>query len=433
MGETAATPLPNVQAGHITNLLLNTLYEGGLANLADVAYELLGNPVYIRDNGHRILAITRKACPTDPFFVQLQESGAFDAETIEGMRKHKRLYADERFTGRAVLINFDKDKPDLLTLPVRVNGITVCFISAVQLGRTFTEEDKDLLDLIAKAVSIELQKDELYKKNLGLMYETFLIELLERSTVGERSAIIANNHLKSIGLQLKDNLFLSVFRFRNEMAPTGKMSMIGRELRHCVPGSVTCGFHGDIVMLSSNDGDDPFTPEQQETLEAFLTNYNLAAVFSQCYTDITRTHLQYSQLIHALDIGMRMRPKKLIHFVQDLLVFQMFRICNSSMHLIDYVPPKMFRLRDYDRQNNTEFFTTLYYYLLNQKNTTATATKLRIHRNTLFYRLSKIQELTAFDLNDEETVFQILLAFKILEYSASETGRDLCFVLPEDK
>ena len=100
---------------------------------------------------------------------------------------------------------------------------------------------------------------------------------------------------------------------------------------------------------------------------------------------------------------------------------------------MEYIPPKMLRLRDYDRDNNAQMFPTLYYYLIYQKNANAVAAKMNIHRNTLFYRLARINEIASLDLNNEEEVFQLLLAFKILEYSAAESGRPLCFKLdPND-
>lgn len=414
--------------------LIDALFRGNLDTIAEEAYRLLGNPIYIRDNSHRILAITRSPeVPADPFFRELQERGFLNEETIRGLKANKRLFTEGCFNSTPVLINFDQNKPDLLTQPVFIGQVLVCFVSAVQLCRPFSEQDRDTLMLIAKAISIELQKNDLYKKSMGLLYESFLTDLLERELSSERDLLIAQRRMEELNLRLERNLFLSVARFRKPHTANSEMNAVGRELRHILPGGLTCIFQNDIVILRSRVDSTPFSAERMQMLERFLESYGLVMILGQSYTDLGATHCRYQQLTQMLDIGCRLRPERVIHLVQDLLVFQMLHLCAPSIRLVDYVPPNMYLLRDYDRENHTDLFPTLYYYLLYQKQTNATAAKLNIHRNTLFYRLSKIAELSGFDLNDEETVFQLMLGFKILEYSALETGRKLCFKLEQDQ
>ena len=63
--------------------------------------------------------------------------------------------------------------------------------------------------------------------------------------------------------------------------------------------------------------------------------------------------------------------------------------------LSDY---RLLRLLQEDRENNTDLYYTLKVYLLNENNVTMAADSLHIHRNTLVYRLDKLQKSTGLDI-----------------------------------
>lgn len=414
-----------------TSMLFDALLKGNLDDLVIVAEDLLENPVIIRDTSQRILAVSQTPYPDDPFLTGLQTTGHFDGEFINGLKKRRRLYADDCFSGRPVLINFDQSKPDLLTMPVYVNSIIVCFVSVIQLKRPFNVEDHDTLILISKAISIEMQKNDFHKQSIGLLHESILIDLLEREIISDRSKLILAHRLDLLDIRLKPHLFLFAALFQSDLTVPQKRN-IAREMHQIVSGAITCVYHNCIICLASRDRDEPLNPEQETSLLQFLEEYNLVAAVSSTYDVVGRTHVRYNNLMSVLDLGQRLRPKRRLHHAHEIFVYQLLQGCSKNMLLMEYIPPKMLRLRDYDRANNSEMFATLYYYLIYQKNVNAVAAKMNIHRNTLFYRLARINEIASLDLNNEEEVFQLLLAFKILEYSAAETGRKLCFKLDQD-
>jgi hypothetical protein len=67
-------------------------------------------------------------------------------------------------------------------------------------------------------------------------------------------------------------------------------------------------------------------------------------------------------------------------------------------------------LIDYDREHRSELLKTLIAYLNEFGALEATAAKLFVHRNSLRYRLLRINELTGWDLNDPEQRFHLDLA-----------------------
>lgn len=73
-----------------------------------------------------------------------------------------------------------------------------------------------------------------------------------------------------------------------------------------------------------------------------------------------------------------------------------------------FVPDELNRVKEYDRIHGTNYFETLRVYLLNNQNLVETAKALYIHRNTLVYRLSRLQVILNADLDDKDLAFRLL-------------------------
>jgi purine catabolism regulator len=69
----------------------------------------------------------------------------------------------------------------------------------------------------------------------------------------------------------------------------------------------------------------------------------------------------------------------------------------------------------YDARQHSDLLDTLRAYFANNGNTALTAKELRIHRNTLAYRLNRIAEITRLDLEDSDVRLNLHLALKARE------------------
>lgn len=58
-------------------------------------------------------------------------------------------------------------------------------------------------------------------------------------------------------------------------------------------------------------------------------------------------------------------------------------------------------------KNNTEYIKTLDIYLSERNDINKTAKRLHLHRNTLIYRLGKIKEITALDVNAPDSAWKL--------------------------
>ena len=80
-----------------------------------------------------------------------------------------------------------------------------------------------------------------------------------------------------------------------------------------------------------------------------------------------------------------------------------------------FVHPALAEIRSYDQQNGTEYYRTLQVYSLTFHDREATAQELCVHRNTLAYRLGRINELFGLPFEDTRTALALLNSFQLLD------------------
>jgi DNA-binding PucR family transcriptional regulator len=79
----------------------------------------------------------------------------------------------------------------------------------------------------------------------------------------------------------------------------------------------------------------------------------------------------------------------------------------------------MGRLVAFDQAEGTDLIPTLENYLSGGCSMRRVATEMGIHRNTVLYRLKRIEEVAGVDLNDSEVRFFIQLALRAYRYLAA--------------
>ncbi|HEY2717509.1 MAG TPA: helix-turn-helix domain-containing protein [Solirubrobacterales bacterium] len=75
-------------------------------------------------------------------------------------------------------------------------------------------------------------------------------------------------------------------------------------------------------------------------------------------------------------------------------------------------------LIEYDASHHRDLVQTLDVFLQEQGKATATARRLYLHLNTLYYRLQRIEELAGLDLDDMDTRFRLELALRLVTPAA---------------
>lgn len=98
---------------------------------------------------------------------------------------------------------------------------------------------------------------------------------------------------------------------------------------------------------------------------------------------------------------------------KSLGIFRLFFDIETNEEMKKLFDENLLKLKMYDEKNSSVLVKTLIAYLKENRNLGKTAEKLYIHRNTIKYRINRIEEILNCDLKDDETAFNIRLCIKI--------------------
>lgn len=81
------------------------------------------------------------------------------------------------------------------------------------------------------------------------------------------------------------------------------------------------------------------------------------------------------------------------YLLEDYYQEVIFNFVADKIEIDNYRLEELERIKEEDEKYGSNLYETLYWYLLMKRNTLQTASKLKIHRNTLLNRISKINEI----------------------------------------
>ena len=108
-----------------------------------------------------------------------------------------------------------------------------------------------------------------------------------------------------------------------------------------------------------------------------------------------------------------------VSFVSSLRTPLMLK---NLSHRKDLIPPELIRLAQHDKEKDTMYCETLYYYLISSRSLKKTCDALFTHRNTVLYRIRRIQEDFLIPLDDVSKHTEFLLGTALLLFESKGAG-----------
>lgn len=180
-------------------------------------------------------------------------------------------------------------------------------------------------------------------------------------------------------------------------------------------------FQNDLVMLITSRNPRPLLDPLRETAEniaRFLAKHQISCGAVGPVEDLQDLSGYFWQAhLTAVVAGEQDARGGLSHF-EDLAPAQVYRFLIDSGKSRLCAHPLLPRLRKYDRENATQLYATLSAYSKTMFDKNATSDALHIHRNTLLYRLNRIEALFGVDLADARTLHRLLLSYGVEEMGA---------------
>ncbi|WP_106010102.1 PucR family transcriptional regulator, partial [Clostridium luticellarii] len=393
--------------------LLNALISGrGIEHIVNVGYEMLGNPICILDLSFKVIASSKDAKVDDPVWVELLTKGycPYNFAPKESIKKFIEI---AHKNNSPVFMNKNKFRIPRIISNIKINNTVVAYLISLEYKKPFSKNDMDLIILLCRTISSEMQKNKFFQNTKGFRYESFITSLLDGSETNKK---IIEDRLKFLDLNFNYNLYvLVIFVPQNKFVHTS-LHQIRDTIDYILTGSKSIIYNEFIVILINRKDSISHIGHIFSKLIDFLKSINIYGGLSRCFHDISDIKKYYEQSVKSIELGIKFMKDKFFFYYEDLVIYHLLEICSQQENLKNFCHASIFTLMKYDEINNTKYVHCLYTYLLNKKNQLKTASNLNICRSTLLHRLKMIQQIMNIDLNDITIIFRLMLTFVIFKY-----------------
>ena len=162
----------------------------------------------------------------------------------------------------------------------------------------------------------------------------------------------------------------------------------------------------DTTGIQEDEGLRQFAQALQETLMQEMA-LPLVVGIGETTKDVGDLHLSYRQAHRAIEIGRVYAPERTIHIYRSMMLERF--LSDLSPDMAEHYHGLLFN-RSTARLFSEEMLYTIEMFFKKDLNLSDTARQLYIHRNTLVYRLDKVQRQVGLDLRK----FEDAMTFKML-------------------
>lgn len=128
------------------------------------------------------------------------------------------------------------------------------------------------------------------------------------------------------------------------------------------------------------------------------------------FGNFRRTHVEAKQ---ACQIGRAIKGPGKVTEIKETGVFRLLHKLASDPNLLNLWQDQLAPMMCYEREKNIPILETLDTFFRSGRNVSRAAQRLHLHRQSLKYRLEKIETLTGCDLNDPHDCFSLELSLRL--------------------
>ena len=382
----------------------------GLQYVMDACSDFIGNPFVFSNQS--LQPICRSvSCEQFP-----QVFDWFENRHGEGLQ-----YAQEASLAGYFQAIYASDKPVRGT----VSGISANWIaSRVRFKRQmmghilvadclspFTEEYQSLLPLVCQALAFVMRQSS--ERDYGLLnYTPLFMGLLEGRTEGNVDEASVRANFKLLHHHLPETMRILVVR-SDSADYMIDLAFLNAQLLSQFPTSVGIVYKGECIRVI--DG-----TIMEETIEERLSRYvytdHVACGISRSFLSplaMRDAYLQADAAIRLRKTGTDKRPACFEEVAGPYLLEQAVAAHNMSAE--GMIAPEILRLLALEEYEGVEKIRDLAAYLSCGRSVTRAASLRGIHKNSMYYRLNRIADLTGLDLYADSTCIQLTVSLSLCE------------------
>lgn len=256
----------------------------------------------------------------------------------------------------------------------------------------------DILEEIGRAI---LDANSIAQQAEDILHNILFAEYSQTEFIIEQASLL------NYDLTRHQQILLVYFSAANSDKKTLPLRETIREFLHtlltkaALPHLIS-SYHNHLIILFSPEKDNDISallPDLQTTLRKELPQLTFYIGAGGIYTSLSKLKTSFKEASQAVSLLVRLKQNNSFCLFSDVGLYGLLSRLNKTTVLKPFTDQTLGRPEEYDRTNNCQLSETLAVYLENNCSLSQTAQTLAVHRNTLKYRLSRIEQISGKNLS----------------------------------
>lgn len=383
-------------------------YEGGIQTMINHAYNAFGNPIFVFGTDFNLIAANWDEAQKSNAGVELLENRGFSNEEFKMINNRNHIHERVRKSEVPIMAHNPKLGYDQLLCAINTQK-DLGHIVVYAVNQPFNPIDSQLLQILKKCIDQQLKKDEFIRNTKGFNYEYFLKDLLDGKIATGKQFL---DRLDYVSSEFSGNMYCLVIETARSSS-TLNTSHIRNLFERRFPNSKTLIYNGEIIGILCISKNQLMPKEYLDYAIKICQENDLYAGLSNSFQNIIDISEYYKQALRSIELGICTIYKPNLFLYEDYYLEHMKNIFVQKESSKTFCHPTMKFLLDYDKKYDSELAYTLYMYLIHERNIAVASTKMHMHRNSLVYRIKKINSLIGDNYDSYRERQYLILSYEI--------------------
>lgn len=393
-------------------LLNGTKLDKVLTKMTDITGDLF----VIIDSTGKLIAKTNNFYVDYPLWMKSIEQGYCSdilMEYIEDRRRQNNYsLSDKPFT-----LYCQHMQRYLLCTRIIYDNFMMGYAVIVSKNSIFSAAEHQIVPLLSHAA-----KELIIKNNNGNWgdYRASQLNNVFSDILTGTQNVNMDRRMKLAKLSFPEYKCLAIIRPVYYKEPSYYKSRLIPDMQKIFGTTVFAIVKNDLILMIPTAENSTISEEQSAALEQYVQGHRLLVGISNSFGQNNQVTLHYYMLLKTLEFAKQMSSDKKIFFFSDYVYYALLGQMEDKSLLSFARHPALDILIHYDREHGSELYQTLRTFTKASFNKALTSEWLFLHRNTVNYRIRKIETLCNIDLSTPELLFSLQLSFLIDGYLNNE-------------
>ena len=406
--------MPSPRMAVVYEKLYQAVCNQNMNRVLTATYEIFGKPVLFVDEYFHVVSMQPSSPIGSPEWDEIYRTKAMNRDQV-----FRTL--DEFLSGREAFYQpFYADTGSCAAVPKifaevvqdnTVHGHILVFWD----GAPPTEEDFRIISLVVDAIRLRIASRIKSMGSWNLALSTKLEDLLAPNTPPHLEQLAC----EAISRTMQPEYTICVTTIGALASQRAFAEYAVHELQQLYRNVICLIYDNSIVVLyGGTDRHGSGTPMQSrafaDRLFEFFGTHDMVCGLSDSFSDPRETRSHYRQALLTARLALSLGRDSSTTF-SDLMPLPIFLSVLEKDTPETFIHPAIFRMQEYDRANGTAYYETMREFSFCMHNKDRTAAALCVHRNTLLYRLGRINDLFDLPYEDDRVALNLLCSYLILE------------------